>query len=116
MPLTRSGKLAVSDHGPDEYDWQTFCGATLPIRPIVPDILSTFSTYEKGNKNLNPDQQFVLGQFIGKETDAAFSYNGFVKEIAWGYGLKKLVMSCSATRWRRSRRRWTRTAPRIWAT
>lgn len=86
-------QMAVSDHGPDEYDLQAFYASTLPIRPIVPDILSTFATYEKGNKNLDPDQQFVLGQFIGKETDAAFSYNGFVKSMAWGYGLKKLVLS-----------------------
>lgn len=88
-------QMAVSDHGPDEYDLQAFYQAPLPIRPIVPDILDSFRTYdkEKQGKVLNPDQQFVLGQFIGKETDATFSYNGFVKSIAWGFGLKKLVKS-----------------------
>lgn len=88
-------QMAVSDHGPDEYDLQAFYNATLPIRPIVPDIISTFGTYdrEKQGKNLNADQQFVLGQFIGKETDSSFSYNGFVKEIAWGYSLKRLTKS-----------------------
>ena len=88
-------QMAVSDHGPDEYDLQTFYAAQLPIRPILGDIIESFSTYdkEKQGKNLNPDQQFVLGQFIGKETDAAFSYNGFVKDIAFGFGLKKLVKS-----------------------
>lgn len=88
-------QMAVSDHGPDEYDLNAFYATQLPIRPIVPDILEAFATYDrqKHGKNLNPDQQFVLGQFIGKETDAVFSYNGFVKSIAWGYGLKKLVKS-----------------------
>jgi len=88
-------QMAVSDHGPDEYDLQAFYNARLPIKAIVPDILQTFRTYdrEKQGKNLNPDQQFVLGQFIGKETDAAFSYNGFVKEIALGYSLKRLVQT-----------------------
>lgn len=88
-------QMAVSDHGPDEYDLQKFYAAQLPIKSIIPDILSTFGTYdrEKQGRNLNPDQQFVLGQFIGKETDATFSYNGFVKDIAWGYSLKKLTKS-----------------------
>lgn len=88
-------QMAVSDHGPDEYDLQAFYNAPLPIKPILPDILGAFATYdkEKQGKNLNPDQQFVLGQFIGKESDSSFSYNGFTKSIAWGYGLKKLVKS-----------------------
>ena len=88
-------QMAVSDHGPDEYDLNTFYNAQLPIYPILQDILVSFSTYDKERqgRNLNADQQFVLGQFIGKESDAAFSYNGFVKEIGWGYGLKKLVKS-----------------------
>lgn len=85
-------QMAVSDHGPDEYDLQTFYNAQLSIRPIIGDIIESFATYTKGD-DLDPGQQFVLGQFIGKETDAAFSYNGFVKDIAYGYGLKKLVKS-----------------------
>jgi DNA polymerase I-like protein with 3'-5' exonuclease and polymerase domains len=86
-------QMAVSDHGPDEYDLQAFYNANLNcIRPIVPDIIENYRSYTKGDK-LDPDQQFVLGQFIGKETDAAFSYNGFVKSIAWGYSLKRLTKS-----------------------
>lgn len=90
-----SMQLAVSAHGPDEYDIQKFYDAKLPIKPILPDILEAFSSYdkEKHGKNLNADQSFVLGQFVGKTTDSAFSYNGFVKSIAWGYSLKKLTKS-----------------------
>jgi DNA polymerase I-like protein with 3'-5' exonuclease and polymerase domains len=88
-------QMAVSDHGPDEYSLQAFYDAPLPIRPIVGDILETFRLYDKAKqgKNLNADQQFVLGQFVGKESDSSFSYNGFVKDISFGYGLKKIVKS-----------------------
>lgn len=88
-------QLAVSSHGPDEYDLQKFFKTALPIRPIIGDVLEAFSGFDasQGKRNLNADQSFVLGQFIGKETDAAFSYNGFVKSIAWGYSLKKLTKS-----------------------
>lgn len=90
-----SMQMAVSDHGPDEYDIQKFYDKPLPIRPILDDILTNFATYDKERqgRNLNADQQFVLGQFVGKETDAAFSYNGFVDSIAWGYSLKRLTKS-----------------------
>lgn len=88
-------QMAVSDHGPDEYDPQVFFDTKLPIKAIVPDILRAFGTYDrqKQGKNLNPDQQFVLGQFISKESKSAFSYNGFVKSIAYGYSLKVLAKS-----------------------
>lgn len=85
-------QMAVSDHGPDEYDLQKFYDTQLPIFPILGDILDSFTTYEKG-KELDADQSFVLGQFVGKTTDAAFSYNGFVKSISWGFSLKKLTKS-----------------------
>lgn len=90
-----SMQLAVTHHGPDEFDPVAFANTKLPIHSIVPDILRTFSTYDpqRDKKNLNADQQFVLGQFIGKESDASFSYNGFVKSISWGYSLKKLSKS-----------------------
>lgn len=86
-------QMAVSAHGPDEYDLATFASTPLTgLRRIVPDILRTFAGWD-GQKELNADQQFVLGQFIGKESEAAHSYNGFVKSIAWGYSLKRLSKS-----------------------
>jgi len=86
-------QLAVSDHGPDEYAIDKFYAKNLRcIDPIVPDIIENFRQY-RDKQDLNSDQQFTLGQFIGKTTDAAFSYNGFVKEMAWGFSLKKLTKS-----------------------
>jgi DNA polymerase I-like protein with 3'-5' exonuclease and polymerase domains len=42
---------------------------------------------------MNTHQATLLGKVVGKESDAAWSYNGFNKSIAYGYGLKKLVES-----------------------
>lgn len=89
-------QMAVSAHGPDNYPLKTFYEAPLNgIRKIIPDILQTFGSYDKERqgRNLTPDQQFVLGQFIGKSSEATHSYNGFVDEIAWGYSLKRLTAS-----------------------
>lgn len=86
-------QMAVSDHGPDEYAIDKFYNSTLDcIKPIIPDILTNFRNYRE-KEELNSDQQFTLGQFIGKTTDSTFSYNGFVKQMAWGFSLKKLTKS-----------------------
>ena len=87
-------QMAVSHHGPDEYDINLFYKTPLiGIKPIVGDILRNFQNFEGDSRSLNPDQQFTLGQFIGKTSDAAHSYNGYVKNIAWGFSLKRLTKS-----------------------
>lgn len=91
-----SMQLAVTHHGPDNYSIPRFNRAPLTaIRPLVSSILEEFADYdpERDGRNLNPDQSFVYSQFGGKTTDAAHSYNGFVKSLAYGYGLKQLVKS-----------------------
>lgn len=92
--LVCSMQLAVSHHGPDNYDLSKFYNSDLSnIRPIIKDIIEEFSTYdpEKQKRNLTAGQSSVLGQWAGKESSAAHSYNGFVKTISYGFGLKKLV-------------------------
>jgi DNA polymerase I-like protein with 3'-5' exonuclease and polymerase domains len=94
--LVCSMQLAVTAHGPDNYDHEVFSKSTLAnIRPIIDSILQEFSQYdpEKHGRNLTADQAFVYGQFAGKSSKAAHSYNGFVDRIAYGYGLKKLTKS-----------------------
>lgn len=88
-------QLAVTDHGPDEYSLPKFYEAKLTgIIPIVPDIIRNFKGFSQEDKrNLNSHQSFVLGQFVGKTTKAQWSYNGFVNNISWGYGLKQLTKS-----------------------
>jgi DNA polymerase I-like protein with 3'-5' exonuclease and polymerase domains len=91
-----SMQLAVTHHGPDNYDITRFNRTPLTaIRPLVGSILEEFADYdpERDGRNLNPDQSFVYSQFGGKQTDASHSYNGFVKSLAYGYGLKDLVQT-----------------------
>ena len=94
--LVCSLQMAVSHHGPDNYDQDLFARTPLSnIRPILPGIIEEFASYdpEKHGRNLTADQSFVYGQWAGKASKAAHSYNGFVDRIAYGYGLKKLVKS-----------------------
>ncbi len=88
-------QMAVSDHGPDEYAVEKFMGSNLQaLKPIIPAILENFRNFDQSkSRDLDPDQQFTLGQFIGKASKAAFSYNGIVAELAWGFSLKKLTKS-----------------------
>ena len=91
-----SMQLAVTHHGPDNYDRTKFNRAPLSaMRPLVSDILTEFANYDpaRDGRNLNVAQSFVFSQFAGKQSDAAHSYNGFVKSVAYGYGLKQLVKS-----------------------
>lgn len=94
--LVCSMQLAVTHHGPDNYSAEKFYKESLAaMRGLIPDILKEFATYDpkKHGRNLTADQAFVYGQFAGKESKAAHSYNGWVDAIAYGYGLKKLVKS-----------------------
>ena len=84
-------QMAVSHHGPDEYDHSVFYNTPLPraFHKLVPDIVRAWS--EDGN--ITGEAQELLGKFIAKESKAEHSYNGFVKSIAKGYSLKALTKS-----------------------
>jgi DNA polymerase I-like protein with 3'-5' exonuclease and polymerase domains len=89
-------QLAVSHHGPDEYDVQAFFDAPLTnLAKHRKRIEEAFANYdpETRGRSLNSEQSELLSLFTTKTGDAAHSYNGFVKEIAYGYNLKKLVQS-----------------------
>lgn len=87
-------QMAVSHHGPDEYDLQKFYNEPLPfaLNKFAGDIIRTWSGYEHG-RGITDEQQELLQKFIAKESKAAHSYNGFVKSIAMGYNLKALTKS-----------------------
>lgn len=89
-------QLAVSHHGPDEYDVQAFFDQPLTnLAKHRKRIEQAFANYdpETRGRSLNSEQAELLGLFTTKTGDAAHSYNGFVKEIAYGYNLKRLVQS-----------------------
>lgn len=88
-----SMQLAVSAFGADEYDLNAFIRAGQgDIRKLIPSLLQESRYYDpsKGN-DLPPALADVVYKIIGKASTSTFSYNGFVKEIAYSYGLKKLV-------------------------
>lgn len=88
-------QMAVSAYGPDNYDFGKFCAANMGgIAPLFPEISHAFENYDiTSNKQPTPKQAELLGQVCGKQSKAAHSYNGWVDNIAYGYGLKKAVKS-----------------------
>lgn len=86
-------QMAVSAYSPDSYDFSKFCSADLgEIRKLLPSIAQAFE-YWDGVSELTAHQAELVGQVCGKSSEAAHSYNGFVKSIAIGYGLKQAVES-----------------------
>ena len=86
-------QMAVSAYSPDSYDFDRFCNADLgEIRKLLPLIAQAFANWD-GSQELNPQQAELVGQVCGKSSEAAHSYNGFVKSICIGYGLKQAVES-----------------------
>lgn len=83
-------QMAVSHHGPDEYDLNDFYAAPLPrsFLKFAADIVREWATYDGSTTGA---QQELLGKFIAKESSSDHSYNGFVKSIAMGYNLKRLT-------------------------
>jgi DNA polymerase I-like protein with 3'-5' exonuclease and polymerase domains len=86
-------QMAVSAFGPDEYDHNAFLNHRQGgIKVLLPELTRQISgfTPEKPRDMKKPLAE-VVSKILAKESDAAHSYNGYVKEIAYGYGLKRLV-------------------------
>lgn len=83
----------VSAYNSDEYDIEKFNQADLgETAKLIPEIAKTFAGYD-GKTALSTKQNEVLNKFIGKESKSAFSYNGYVRSLSYGYALKKAVKS-----------------------
>jgi hypothetical protein len=88
-------QMAVSNHGPDEFDPNRL-GEVVKwdFRKLIGQVLQEFRGYDPEIKrDLNSRQTDLLRKVIGKESDSAWSWNGFVDTICYGYGLKQLVQS-----------------------
>ena len=87
-----SMQFCVSAYGPDDYDEQAFIMAGLGgMKSLIAKIAKTFRGYT--GPNMTPAQSEVFSQVVGKASKAKHSYNGFVKDITYGYDLKKAVKS-----------------------
>lgn len=87
-----SMQMAVSAFGPDEYPLSSFIGAGQGgIRGLTGEILQRSYEYDLDTGKMSSGLEELVGKITAKESTAAHSYNGFVSEIAYGYGLKGLV-------------------------
>ena len=85
-------QLCVSAYNPDEYKKSNLIQAVVNgIKPLIPEIERQFTNYEHGA--LTFQQEELLGKFCAKSGNATHAYEGIVKEISYGYGLKKAVKS-----------------------
>lgn len=85
-------QMAVSAYNPDEYAKEDFISAGRGgIASLVPELLRASRGYD--GKTMSGELSDLVYKVIAKESSAAHSYNGFIKEIAYGYGLKRLVKS-----------------------
>ncbi len=82
-------QMAVSAFGPDEYKIEDFVAQGLgEMASLLPAIRRVSAAQIESS-----DMQEVLSKIIAKQSDAAHSYNGWVREFAYGYNLKKCVKS-----------------------
>lgn len=85
-------QLAVTAFNEDTYPLDKFLepGLGEGFVRLLPEINRLFTHYDPGAELTN-EQEELLYKFIAKESIATHSYNGFIKEIRYGYGLKGLT-------------------------
>ncbi len=86
-------QMCVSAYNSDEYSVDTFARAGLGgIQILLPAINRAFAGYQPKTP-LTAEQKDLLGKVTSKTSESAHSYNGYVRSLAYGYGLKKAVKS-----------------------
>jgi DNA polymerase I-like protein with 3'-5' exonuclease and polymerase domains len=87
---------AVSAYGPHEFSKESWRGVgqggiAKLLGPILRESFTGLTDPDK--MTMSPELSDLVYKIIAKESDADHSYNGLVKSIAYGYGLKQLVKS-----------------------
>ncbi len=87
--------MAVSSYGPDTYSMDAWIAAGQgEIGKLIEQIIrASTSGWNAETGEMSGDLSDLVFKIIGKSSKAAFSWNGFVQTIAYGYGLKQAVMS-----------------------
>lgn len=85
-----SMQLCATLYNPDTYPIQSL-NSLGAMKPVIDRAVSLFSGYE--GKDMTPEQADLYFQLMGKQSKAAHSWNGHVKTIAYGFGLKQAVKS-----------------------
>lgn len=86
---------AVSAYGPDTYSLDAWRAAGQgAIGTLIDQLIRASTTgWDKETGEMSPQLSELVFKIIGKSSKAAFSWNGFVNSIAYGYGLKQAVRS-----------------------
>ena len=80
--------LCVTAYNSDTYSKSVFANAPLKgLHKLLPDIRTSWLTNNKEQQNI------LVERFCAKQSVAAHAYNNFVKDISWGYNLKKASKS-----------------------
>jgi DNA polymerase I-like protein with 3'-5' exonuclease and polymerase domains len=83
-------QMAVSAWNDDTYNKEDFYKRDLTgMDRLFPAIRREFAEYKVRDK-LTTKQEDLLFKVIAKQSTTEHSYNGWVKKMAFGYGLKKL--------------------------
>lgn len=86
-------QMAVSAFNEDQYpEDKMFSVGFGGMRNMLPALAEAFAEMDPFGE-LTEKQSDLLGKIIGKTTSSSFSYNAIVKDLSYGYGLKKLTKS-----------------------
>jgi DNA polymerase I-like protein with 3'-5' exonuclease and polymerase domains len=86
-------QLLVTAYGPDEYPTDQIAGQIRKsLRTLQGEVERAFADHD-GGYELSYKQFKVLNKFTSKTSTASHAYNGLVKDISYGYGLKPAVKS-----------------------
>jgi len=87
-------QMAVSAYSPDEYPKQEWVTADFgAMKNLFMDIDKHFVNYTGKKEVETPQQAELLQKVLAKASSSTFSFNGVIKQISYGYGLKKAVKS-----------------------
>jgi len=80
--------LCVTAYNSDTYSKSVFANTPLTgLYKLLPDIKVAYATGD------TEKQEDLVNKFCAKDSDAAHSYNGFIKGFNWGYKLKEASKS-----------------------
>lgn len=86
-------QLCVTAYNSDTYPHAKFLNSSIGgMVEIMKEVRKAFAGHNQYAK-LNEEQEEIISRVCAKETDSAYSYNGYVKDIAYGFGLKKAIAS-----------------------
>lgn len=86
-------QMAVSAFNADQYEKSKMFSAGFgEMQRLLPSIAKEFVNFDPYGE-MTEGQADLLSKVLAKESSAAHSYNGLVKELTYGYGLKALTKS-----------------------